>query len=252
MSARDALLLEEPPGQLGVLGGHPHAVAEVGGRGRGVVVGHGQHDAHRPGRGLGVVQLPQRHHLAARLLDPVPAGDADVEEPLGDVAADLLGPKDADAVDARIVDSGLVVDVGRPPDGQVGVVEQGQGGLLQASPWGGRVAALAAPDLGSWTAGRPSRPPSPPPRSPCCPTCRRPAPGPARASRWSAPRRRPGRRCRAGRAPARLRTARRRGCGGRWRPGSPRRGRRRRRGHRRRPAAGRRAAARGHPGTDAG
>jgi hypothetical protein len=58
------------------------------------------------------VQLAERHDLAGGLLDPVTAGDAEVEQPFGDVARDLLGPQDANLVDAGVVDRRLVVDGG--------------------------------------------------------------------------------------------------------------------------------------------
>jgi hypothetical protein len=51
----------------------------------------GQHHLDRVGGLLGVGQLGQADHLAAGLLDPVPAGDAKIEEALLDVAGDLLG-----------------------------------------------------------------------------------------------------------------------------------------------------------------
>ena len=55
---------------------------------------------------------PRRHDVAAGLLDPVTTGDAHVEQAVGQVRRDLLRAQDADAVDPRVVDGGLV---GRPP-----------------------------------------------------------------------------------------------------------------------------------------
>ena len=77
-----------------------------------------------PRRGLRVVQLGERDDLDTGLLDPVPAGDAEVEEAVGDVARDLLRPEDRDVDDAGIVDVGAVVDVGRAHDREVGVFEE--------------------------------------------------------------------------------------------------------------------------------
>ena len=77
------------------------------------------------------MQLGERHDLDARLLDPVAAGDADVEQTVGDVARDLLRPQDRDVDDAGIVDRGLVVDVGGAGEREVGVLEQLQGRLFE-------------------------------------------------------------------------------------------------------------------------
>jgi hypothetical protein len=77
------------------------------------------------------VQLGERLHLDTRLLDPVPPGDADVEQPVGDVARDLLGPQHGDVEDARVVDVGPVVDVRVPLDREVRVFEELEGRLLE-------------------------------------------------------------------------------------------------------------------------
>ena len=55
------------------------------------VVGDGDDHADRVGRRLRVAQLAEADDVAGRLLDPVAPGDADVEQPLGDVDRDLLG-----------------------------------------------------------------------------------------------------------------------------------------------------------------
>ena len=133
MSASMPLLGEEPPGQLGVLAGHPDALGQVGHRLDGRVAGDGHHDAHRLGGGLRVLELAERHDVAGGLLDPVAAGDAEVEQALGHVLRDLLGPQDADLVDAGVVDRGLVVDAARPVDLQVGLGEQLHRRLLERS-----------------------------------------------------------------------------------------------------------------------
>ena len=92
---------------------------------------HGEHDAERLARRLRVLELAEDHDVAGRLLDPVAAGDAEVEEPLGHVGGDLLGAQDPHLVDARVVDGGLVVDGRRALDAEVGGLEQLEGGLLQ-------------------------------------------------------------------------------------------------------------------------
>jgi hypothetical protein len=67
---------------------------------------------------------PRLSTTLAGLLDPVASGDADVEQALGDVHRDLLGPQDPHRLDAGIVDARLVVDRGRPLDREVGRLEQ--------------------------------------------------------------------------------------------------------------------------------
>jgi hypothetical protein len=88
------------------------------------VVGHRDHDPEGVGGGLRVLELAQDDHVALGLRDPVPPGDPDVEEPVGHVARDLLGTEDAHLVDAGIGDRRLVLHLGRPPDAEVGGVEQ--------------------------------------------------------------------------------------------------------------------------------
>ena len=63
----DALRLEEPPGQLGVLGRHPHALA-AGPRPAATGESPGTATTMRTGLGggLGVVQLAERDDVAAR------------------------------------------------------------------------------------------------------------------------------------------------------------------------------------------
>ena len=90
-----------------------------------------EHHADRPRRCLRVVQLGERHHLGRGLLDPVPAGDADVEEARRDVARDLLGPQDGDVDHPRVVDLAAVVDVRIARDREVRVFEELEGGSLE-------------------------------------------------------------------------------------------------------------------------
>ena len=96
-----------PPGELGVLGGHPQTarspLGQVGQRLARRVLGDGQHDPDRVGGGLGVGQLAQRDDLAPPLLDPVAPGDAEVEQPVGDVDRDLLGPQNPHLADPVVV-----------------------------------------------------------------------------------------------------------------------------------------------------
>ena len=129
----DAVALEVPPGELGVLRRHPHPCGRSAALLYGESCGHGEHDAHRVRRGLGVLQLPQRHDLGRGLLDPVAPGDAEVEQAVGHVARDLLGAEDADVVDARVVDGGLVVDRRAALDRQVRGIEELEGGLLEGT-----------------------------------------------------------------------------------------------------------------------
>ena len=95
------------------------------------ILGDGQHHPDGVGGGLGVGELAQRHHLGTGLLDPVAAGDPQVEVALGHVPGDLLGPQDADLVDAWIVDGGPVVDVRSPHHGEVGRGEEIQRRLFE-------------------------------------------------------------------------------------------------------------------------
>src|SRR5262249_31958867 len=125
--------LEEPPGQLGVLRRDAHAVGEVVDPLHLGVGPDRHHHLDGVAGGLRIGQLAEAHHFGARLLDPVTTGDAEIEEPLGHVERDLLRPQDAHVVDARVVDVGLVVDGGRPDDGEVGRLEQVERGLLQRS-----------------------------------------------------------------------------------------------------------------------
>ena len=81
--------------------------------------------------GLGVGQLAERDHVAPPLLDAVAPGDAEVEEPVGHVDRDLLGPQDAHLADAGVVDGGPVGHVRGAVDGEVGVLEQLHGGAFE-------------------------------------------------------------------------------------------------------------------------
>ena len=74
---------------------------------------------------------PSDIDVAGGLLDPVAAGDAQVEQALGHVHRDLLRPQDADRLDPRVVDGGLVVDGRGPVHREVRGGEQLQRGLLQ-------------------------------------------------------------------------------------------------------------------------
>ena len=97
------------------------------------VVGHGQDDLDRVGAWpWSTASSPERDDLAPPLLDPVPPGDAEVEEAVGHVDRDLLGPQDPHVVDPGVVDAW---PGSRRPrralHGQVGVREQVEGGLLE-------------------------------------------------------------------------------------------------------------------------
>ena len=100
-----------------------------------------EHHPDRPRRRLRVVQLGEGHDLDARLLDPVAAGDTDVEQPVGDVARDLLRAQDRDVDDARIVDRRLVVDVGGTHDARGRRLRRVGGSPVRASPSAARGAA---------------------------------------------------------------------------------------------------------------
>ena len=91
------------------------------------VGGDREHDLDRPRGCLRVVQLGERHDVGVALLDPVAAGDAEVEAALGDVLRDLLRAQDAHLVDTWVVDGAAVVDVGAARHAEVGVVEQLEG-----------------------------------------------------------------------------------------------------------------------------
>ena len=91
----------------------------------------GEHDPGRVGRGLRVGELAERDHLAPPLLDAVAPGDAEVEEPVGHVDGDLLGPQDPHLADAGVLDAGPVGHVRGAVDGQVGVLEQLHGGAFE-------------------------------------------------------------------------------------------------------------------------
>ena len=69
--------------------------------------------------------------MAPTLLHPVPPGDTEVEQPVGDVERDLLGPQDPDIGDPGIIDGGPVVDIGGADHPQVGRGEQLQCGPLE-------------------------------------------------------------------------------------------------------------------------
>ena len=138
MSASIPWRLEGLAGQLGVLGADAQAAGSVGHRRRqlGQRVGrrvgtHGEDDPGRVGGVLGVGELAERDDLAPPLLDAVPPGDAEVEQPVGHVDRDLLGPQDPHLVDPGVVDRGAVGDIGGAVDGQVGVLEQLHGGAFE-------------------------------------------------------------------------------------------------------------------------
>ena len=162
-SASTPCLLEVAPGELGVLG--VHDAARPGGRSTdcgGRVGGDREHHPDRAGGGLRVVQLGEGDDLGVALLDPVAAGDADVEHALGDVARDLLRAQDAHLVDARVVDAcrGSRRRSRATPRGRRR--RTAAGWRVRASPWAGRGGASAGPSrlgrVGSCGAGRPSRP----------------------------------------------------------------------------------------------
>ena len=77
------------------------------------------------------MELAEGDHVAARLLDPVATGDPDVEQAIGHVEGDLLGPEDPDVVDARVVDGRPVVDRRATAHRQVGALEKLERRLLQ-------------------------------------------------------------------------------------------------------------------------
>ena len=77
------------------------------------------------------MQLGERLDLGAGLLDPVPAGDPDVEEARRDVARDLLGSQHGDVDHPRVVDRAAVVDVRAALDREVRVFEELEGGPFE-------------------------------------------------------------------------------------------------------------------------
>ena len=92
---------------------------------------HREHHADRARRRLRVVQLGERHDVGGCLLDPVAAGDPDVEETGRDVARDLLRSQHGDVDDPGIVDRTAVVHVRVTHDREVGVFEELEGGPLE-------------------------------------------------------------------------------------------------------------------------
>ena len=188
MSASMPVLLEEAPGELGVLGRDPHAVREVLDRVDAGVRGHRQHDAGPAGRWPWSSAARRGTRPRCRLLDPVAAGDAEVEQALGDVARDLLGPQDAHLVDAGVVDrrpgsrrrtSGCTARSAASNSSRVARSSEPLGrtsfsiGVSQRR----RLGQLAQ-EVGHLDGGHR------PPRSPCCPPWCRPARSPARWCRW--------------------------------------------------------------------
>ena len=101
----DAVLLEEAPRELGILGLHAHAGGQILHRLPLRVARDREHDPERPRGRLRVVQLRERDDVDAGLLDPIAAGDPEVEQTVGDVARDLLRAQDRDVDDAGIVDA---------------------------------------------------------------------------------------------------------------------------------------------------
>ena len=95
VSSGYSVLTAEPPGQGGQLG---QARAGESAPDR-------QHDPGRVRGGLGVVQLAEGHHLAPPLLDAVVPGDTEVEQAVGHVDGDLLGPQDPHLADAGVADA---------------------------------------------------------------------------------------------------------------------------------------------------
>ena len=77
------------------------------------------------------MEFSEGHHIAARLLDPVPPSDPEVEQAVGHVGRNLLGPQDANVVDTRIVNGRPVVDRGTPANPEIGSLEQFEGRFLK-------------------------------------------------------------------------------------------------------------------------
>ena len=129
----DALLDEVAAGHLRILARDPNAVREVGHRLVRGVAGDGHDDLDGTRRRLRIVEFAEGDDIAARLLDPVPTGDAEVEQPVGHIGRDLLRTQDPDIVDARVGDGRPVVDRRVAADGQVGGLEQVEGRLLEGT-----------------------------------------------------------------------------------------------------------------------
>ena len=134
-----AVLLEEPARELGVLGVHAHAVGEVLDRLPRLIAADGEHDAGRAGGRLRVVQLGERHDVDAGLLDPVAAGDAEVEQAVGDVPRDLLRAQDRDVDDTRVVDRRRGSRRRMPARPRGRRLRTAARSPVRASPWGERV-----------------------------------------------------------------------------------------------------------------
>ncbi len=100
-----------PAGQRRELGRDPDTFWHVGRRLPGHGSGDGEYDADGIGRCLGVLQLAKRGDIRAGLGDPVPARDAEVEEPLLDVGRYLLRPQEAHPLDPRVIDHRVIVAV---------------------------------------------------------------------------------------------------------------------------------------------
>ena len=90
----DAVGRQEAPGETRVLGDTRTPAGSSATRPRRGVLAHRQDHPDRTGAGLAVAQLTQRRHLRLGLLDPIPAGDAQVEQTLRDVLRDLLRAQD--------------------------------------------------------------------------------------------------------------------------------------------------------------
>ena len=127
----DALLREEALGHLGVFAGDTNAVGQVFNALCGRITVDGHDDAHGVGGGLRVLQFAKAVHRAVGFFHPVAAGDAEIEETLGDVDGDFLGAENAHLDDAGVVDAGAVVDRRRAYDGEVGRFEEFEGGFFQ-------------------------------------------------------------------------------------------------------------------------
>ncbi len=127
----DAMIGEEPLGELGVLGLDAHAVREVLDR----VAGLSPATATTSLIGL-LVAL--EYFSSPRLSTTLPVSSTQSrpviptsKRPFGDVRRDLLGPQDPDRLDAGIVDRRLVVDRRRPVHRKVGLLEQIECRLLE-------------------------------------------------------------------------------------------------------------------------
>ncbi len=104
----DPIVGQESPGQRGKLGRDPDPVRQIikGGPARG-----DRHREHHPDRirsRLGVSKLAERGDVGTGLSDPVPPGNAEVEQPLRYVQRDLLRPQEPHPVDPRVLDRGVV------------------------------------------------------------------------------------------------------------------------------------------------